>query len=618
MGDWLVEPSLNRVSRDGVPLHLRPQLIDLLVFLTDRPGRVVSKQEILDGVWPGQVVSESALTACVTELRHAIGDTGPHPRLIENFAKRGYRLNLPSDEPVKSASASASGKEGRTRRWSLAGILALGLVTLAAAEWRLASHDRSESGRAALQSIAVLPFANLTGDPAQEYFVDGITEALASELGHSSPFEVVSGITASRDKNAQKSTREIARDLGGLDGLLEGSVMRSGDRVRVRVHLVDAYTDRWLWTETFDRSVGDILGLYADIAAAVTDQMASPARAAARHAGHRVNAAAYDRFLQGVYFRHGWMGGGCLKAEPLLRDAIALDPDFAEAYAELAFCYVFPDRVLRPGWETAPLAREAITRALSLDDSLAPAYVMLAAEKRTYEFDREGAIRAVRRALDLNPSVPEAHVLYGETLYGSGAYNAGLDQIREGLRLDPMSLDNLTALGFALRNTRHFDEAVAQFRSVLAREPAWATARFWMAESYADAGRDDEAAAEYLAFLRSALVPARVRAVTDLLERRRRQSGMQAFWRAELAVAEEEAARPGTVWARPWLRYCGPYYMARRYARLHDSERALASLEQAFTYRHHLMAMLDVEPLFDALQPDPRFQDLRRRVGLAH
>jgi tetratricopeptide (TPR) repeat protein len=204
-------------------------------------------------------------------------------------------------------------------------------------------------------------------------------------------------------------------------------------------------------------------------------------------------------------------------------------------------------------------------------------------------------------------------MVLGELLYASGRVEEGLSHLREALRLDPLSLDHQVAFGFALRNTRRVNEAILQLQHALVRDPSWHTARLWLAEAYGDAGRHDEAVSEYVKFLRdAALQPERAAMLTEGLLAAYGRSGWRAFWLAELRIAEEEQS----AWRDPYVRYCGPYYMARRYARLDDRDRAIESLERAYVDRHHLMVFLDVEPIFDRLRADARFQDLRRRVGL--
>jgi len=325
---------------------------------------------------------------------------------------------------------------------------------------------------------------------------------------------------------------------------------------------------------------------------------------------------AYDAYLQGVSASRRWQAGGCLEAERHLTEAIAIDPTLADAYAHLADCYTFPDRTRRPGWETFPKARAAVARALALDPDAALAHVVQGRIHLLDEFDWAAAEREFRKAVELNPTDSQALIAYGELLYASGRVEPGLASMRDALRLDALNMDHQTGYGFALRSLRRFDEAAEQFRRTLEEDPRWTSARFWLACTEADRGRQDAAVTEYLAFLAQVVVPGRVDRVGEQLARAYRDGGWLTFWREEAALAEEDNRAPGSVWRAPASYYSGPFSMARRYARVGDRTAALDWLEKAFTYRHHLMPFIGLEPLFDTLHEEPRFRVLRRKVGL--
>ncbi len=328
-----------------------------------------------------------------------------------------------------------------------------------------------------------------------------------------------------------------------------------------------------------------------------------------------VDPRAYDEYLQGLHYRREWQAGGCSVAVLHLQRAIAIDPRFADAYTQLGFCYAIPDRIRRAGSETAPKARAALTRALALDDRSTLAHAMLARVKLTYDYDWAAAAAECRRVAQLTPD-SQADVNCGELLYLTGHPDEGLALIREGRQLDPLNMDQQVAYGFGLRNVRRFDDAVGQLQHAIEQDPGWASARFWLAYTLADAARRGEAVDEYQRFLALVIVPTRAAEVTATLAETYAADGWRAFWAAELRLAEDDIQAPGAVWRTPNSYYSGPFSMARRYARLGDRERTFVWLENAYQYRHHLMVFLDCEPLFDDLRGDPRFEDLRRRVGL--
>jgi DNA-binding winged helix-turn-helix (wHTH) protein/Tfp pilus assembly protein PilF len=325
--------------------------------------------------------------------------------------------------------------------------------------------------------------------------------------------------------------------------------------------------------------------------------------------------AAYGPYMQGLVASRRWQAGECPNAERYLLEAIAIDPGLADAYAHLAFCYVFPDRMQRPGWETGPKARAAVARALALDPRSSFAHVVAGALALHQDFDWAAAEREFLRAIALDPREPQAQIAYGELLYASGRGERGLDTMRDALAIDPLDMNHQVAFGFALRNAGRFEEAAIQLRRILESDPEWTSAQFWLAYTEFDRGRHDAAVAEYLAFLERVVVADRLDGVVDSLRNAYRRGGWRGFWRRELEWAEEDNRASGTVWRRPGSYYAGPFSMARRYARLGETQAALDWLEKALAYRHHLMVFIALEPLFRPLRPEPRFIALRKRVG---
>jgi TolB-like protein/DNA-binding winged helix-turn-helix (wHTH) protein/Tfp pilus assembly protein PilF len=599
------------VRRAGLPVPLQEQPLRILLRLLETPGHLVTREELRQQLWATDtfVDFEHGLNAAIRRLRGALGDSADTPRFIETVPRRGYRFIANIDHEQADPP-----QDRQPRRWTaafvLGGIALVVLIGLPA--------SRRPGPAATMESVAVLPFENLTGDPKQDYFVDGLTEAVASELARSTPARVVSGISSVQYKHVTKPARVIARELGGVAGLIEGTVTHDGDRVRVTVDLIDPKTDVRVWAESYQRDVSDIFALYRDVARAVAPALHTATSVPRRSVSEvrPIEPDAYDAFLQGLYFRRRWQAGGCLQAEPYLQRAVALDPMFADAYAQLAYCYVFPDRTMRPGWQTGPQARALVARALELDGTSALAHAMLGRISLHFDFDWVAAQREFERAIDLNPAEPVGHESYGELLYASGRDDQGLKSVREALRLDPLSADFQTAYGFALRSVGRFDQAISQLQRVVEHEPNWAMARFWLAYTYADAGRRDEAVGEYLRFLEQVITPERASEIEKRLAETYRQSGWEPFWRQELRLAEEDLRTPGSIWRASNSYYSGPFSMARRYARVGDRDRAIEWLEKAYTYRHHLMFVIDRELLFADLRNDARFQDIRRRVGL--
>jgi DNA-binding winged helix-turn-helix (wHTH) protein/tetratricopeptide (TPR) repeat protein len=327
--------------------------------------------------------------------------------------------------------------------------------------------------------------------------------------------------------------------------------------------------------------------------------------------GAHIVPSAYDEYMQGVRYRRQWQAGGCPEAVTHLRRAVAIDPSIADAYVQLAFCYAAPDRMHVPGAEAAPVARAALARALALDARSALAHSTLAYVKLVYDYDWDGARAECAVAMTLAPD-GQADINCGELAYLTGHVDEGLARIREGVRRDPLNLDQQVAYGFALRNVGQFDEAIAQFRRILQYDAQWPSARFWLAYTLADRNRPDEAIPEYLEFLRLVVLEDRVDEVTSSLGVARRAGGADRFWRDELRLADDHIENRRAVWRQSNAFYSGPYSMARRCARVGDTRNAIAWLRRAYDYRHHLMVFVDREPLFVRFRETPSSQSYAR------
>jgi serine/threonine-protein kinase len=460
---------------------------------------------------------------------------------------------------------------------------------------RLLGHARSPQ----IQSLAVLPLKNLTSDPEQEYFVQGMHEALTTELSKISGLRVISRSSAMRYKERDKSLPEIARQLN-VDALVEGSVLRAGERVRVTAQLIAAQPERHLWADAYDRELRDILLLTSEVARTIADKIKvklTSAEQARLALARPVNPAAYEFYLKGRYHWNKRTPEGFQKAAEHFQQAIELDPSFALAYAGLA-----DNWLVQPSWdilsprEAYPRAKAAAERALGIDASLAEPYAALGGIRWMYQWDWEGAEQGYRRALELNPNYATAHHWYAWSLATSGRHNESIAEMKRAQELDPLSLIITVDLGRMYYLARHYDEAKEAIRKALEMEPNFAAAHIVLGLVHLATGRAQEAVAAF-------------RDQGDL-----RDHLAQAY---ALAGNREEARRLlEQLEKESKERYVPATSMAVIYGRLGEKDRAFEWLEKSLEQRAWMAAQMKVEPRFDPLRDDPRFHDLMRRIGL--
>jgi serine/threonine-protein kinase len=496
------------------------------------------------------------------------------------------------------------------RRYARAADLLAELKTLAAAAdpSSAAAHAAGEAGgRERIESLAVLPLENLSGDPAQEFFVDGMTEALIADLAKIGTLRVISRTSVMRFKGVRRPLPEIARELR-VDAIMEGTVVRGGDRVRISAQLIDARTDTHLWAQSYERPMSDVLALQSEVARAVATEVQvklSPQADARLGRAHRVDPEAHDAYLRGRYCWNRRGEEDLRRAVDYFRSAIDRDPAYALAYVGLAdaynlqgfFTYVAPK-------EAFPRARAAALKALEMDDGLAEAHVSLAYATFYHDWDWEAAEAGFRRAIAMNPNYSVGHQWYMNLLSAQGRFDEALREALKTRELDPLSIITSAAIVWCYYYMRDPERASAQIDAAIEMDPKWPIGYLWSAWVHQLAGRHDEAVGE--------------------LEKAVALSGgvplMRAFLAHGLAAAgrrEEAATTADAVLELSATRYVSPYVIALVWAALGDKDRAFAWLEKALDDRAHWLVFLDVDPRLDPLRSDSRFAGLRRRVGPA-
>lgn len=489
--------------------------------------------------------------------------------------------------------------------WLMAGVAvalfaALAVLNIGAVREKLLGKGTAPR----IESIAVLPLENLSGDPEQEYLADGMTETLIAHLAKISRLRVISRTSVMRYKGTNKVLPEIARELGA-DALIEGSVMRSGSRIRITAQLIDAPRDKHLWGESYERDLSDVLVLQSEVARAIAHEInikLTPQDQTRLGTARPVNPETYELYLKGRYYWNKMSGGNIERAAAYFSKAIALDGSYAPVYVGLADCYVSQaDLGNLPPSEVYGRARAATLRALEIDNGLAEAHASLAVIRADYDWDWKGAGTEFQRALELDPKQVNAHQWHAVFLAKLGRFKEAFSEIEIAKELDPLSLPVATSAGSILRYARRYDEAIEELRRAIDLEPSFKLTHVELAQVYELKGMFQEAASEW--------------STVDVL------SGNPKLELHYAAVRDAAGYQRSTQLWIEHLResskreYTSPMGMAVAYARLAKAEQALAWLEEAYRRRDPGLSALKVEPLFDFLRSNPRFQDLLRRMN---
>jgi TolB-like protein/DNA-binding winged helix-turn-helix (wHTH) protein/Flp pilus assembly protein TadD len=610
-GVFEVDLQSGELRKRGVKLKLPEQPFQALTMLLERPNEVVTRDEMQRSLWPeGTFVDfDRGLNKAINRLRDVLGDDADSPRFIETLPQRGYRFIAPVELAVFGLMAAPSvepphGASWR-RRWLL---IAMGMLLLVACPLALnlgGIRDRflTPSAQSRIQSLAVLPLENLSGDPTQEYFADGITDEMITEIAKIASLRVISRTSVMPYKASRKPLQVIAKELG-VDAVLEGTVLHAGQKVRITAQLIQARDDRHLWSEKYDRDLKDILAIQGEVAQAVAGQVRAkltPEQRADFARSRPVNPQAYEAYLEGSFLRAS-SPQGLEKSVALFTKAIEIDPAYAQGYAGLATSYcalgIFG---LRPSAEAYSKAKSAVRKALELDELSAEAHNALADIRKGYDWDWVGAEAEYKRALELNPSYAFARRWYAEFLSKMGRHEEAISEARRAREDDPVSGGN-TVLAMVLYRARKYDEAQAVCRKVLELHADHATALWFLALSHEQQGKLPEAIAE--------------------LEKAMSASGGAPLYRALLGnaygLSGKRAKALDTLDDLKTLSkrtYVSPLDFAVVHTGLGDRDSAFQWLEQA--YRERAMRIQELNsPMFDSLRPDPRFEDLIRRIGL--
>ena len=607
------------LRKHGSVVRLQPQPFKVLVFLVSHAGQTVTRQELQEAVWEeGTFVDfEHGLNFCIKQIRIALGDDAQSPRLIETLPRRGYRfIGKIEMSEVENANGSTAPQaissvadldkaifvDAAQHRMKAAArpaiITAIGLAVLIAGYfgWRRLNTTAAPPPKV---MIAVLPFENLSGDSDQDYFSDGMTEEMIARLGGLHPLSlgVIARTSSMTYKGVSADITRIGRELG-VDFVVEGSVRREQDRVRITAQLIQVSDQTHLWSESFDRPSGDVLKVQSEVADRITHALAIrliPEKGST--STHSASSDAVDAYLRGRYLWNKGDRESARRSLEYFQQAIERDPNYAAAFCGLADSY----RVLGLFYamlpaDSYPKAKEAALRAIQLDPQSASAYVSLGTIKFRYEWKWEEAERDFVRAIEINPSLGIAHHDYGWFLVAMERFDEGIDHMKLAQRLDPLSPLANSDVGWVYLMARRYDEAIEQINRTLELEPAFGSALACLERAYALKGQTQLALETLLKEMKED--GARFRgsdpAETMMVLYRRRLEQRLPLMKTSLVP---------------------PYTAAMTCVAAGELEQALTFLERAYSERDPMLVAVRTDPAFDELRGNPRFGDLLRRIG---
>jgi TolB-like protein/Tfp pilus assembly protein PilF len=448
-GAFEVDLRTGGLTKRGLRQNLQEQPFKVLAMLLERPGELVTREELRDRIWTHTVVDfDHGINKAINKIREAFGDSASHPRFVETVARRGYRF--------------------------LADVTALDVG--------------NPEHATAIRSIAVLPLEDLSGDSSQDYFADGMTDELIMSLGQISALRVISRTSVMSYKSVRKPLPEIAKELG-VEAVVEGTVLRSGARVRIAAQLIEAPTDKRIWARSYEEDFRDMIGLQHRVARNIAEQVrATLSRREEAHleSGKRIDPTAYEAYLRGRFFWNKRTEDGLRKAISSFNQAIEADPTYAQPYAGLADSYALSgdwQHGMLPPKDAFPRARAAADQALALDDSLGEAHASLAFALDLYFWDWSAAEIEHKRAIALNPNYATAHQWYAWHLIVTGKNREALDELRKAASLDPLSLSIGADLADALCIAHLDQESVEQSRSILEMDPNFALGHYQLGQA---------------------------------------------------------------------------------------------------------------------------------------
>ena len=623
-GAFELDLMTGELKKHGIRVRLQEQPSRALQLLLQNPGEVVTREELQKHLWPtGTFVDfDRSLNRAIVRLRQSLGDESEAPRYIETVPRRGYRFltgvrtvthvngqTRPRSELLAAGPANSpppsSVTTSRTR--FVLHIIAIVAVTLAAAASLLPGPIASVlSWRQGLRirSVAVLPLKNLSGDSAQDYFADGITDEITTNLARINSLRVVSATTSRKYRETGNSLQQIARELN-VDAVVEGSIARSGSRIRVNAQLIDAHNDAHVWAQIYERDAGEILEIQDSIALEVANQVHANLSREERESFDLLKTVvpdAYDAYLRGRNELGKQRQEALRKGLEYFQQSVALDRLYAPAYSGMADAYsLLANYGGMPPNEAFSRAKSSALKALDLDHTLAEGHTSLAYVRHHFDWDWAGAEEEYKQSIQLDHSNAITHLRYAEFLSNEGRHDEAIREVRLAHELAPRSLVVQSNIGRLLYYARRYDEAITELKVILADDSKRVYARIYLALCYEQKQMYPEALAEFQQ-VATAFNGQEGVGIAHLY------ASMGKAEDARRIVSVQEQPPPDGV--QDW------FYVAGVYAQLGDKDNAFLWLERAYENRDFFLTLIKVDPQMDLLRSDPRFQDLLTRIAL--
>ena len=612
-GPFRLNVETGELWKRGMKIRLQGQALQILLCLVEESGRFRTREELRSRLWPnGTFVDfDHSLNVAVNRLRERLGDSAENPHYIETVPGVGYRFLVPAETAQAPASESREAREKpAAKKRRIAGpAMASSCAILAAAVggfiWNRVVHPATEAKGPQIDSIAVLPLASLGRDGGDEYFADGMTEELITELARKDSFRVISRTSIMRYKRTALPLPEIGHELN-VEALVEGTVRRSGDRVRITVQLIRTSPEQHIWADAFEGDIRDVLNLQRDMAREIVARIQSKIGtepAASSDSNKRLDRETYEDYLRGRYFLARRNSEAMNKAVGYFEQAVRRDPQYAQAYSGLAIAYdLLGTYELLPPDKSFPKVKEFASKALRLDNTLSEAYTARATAASFWEFNWQAAERDFQRAIALDPNSAIAHHWYGEHLINIGKADRAISELKRARELDPLSLPVNSTLGRVYRDARRYSEAVEQCKKTLELDPNFSMGHWCLGQAYVSERQYSMAIPELEHANRLGTTPL----MASDLGYAYAAVGRNAEAKAILLRLERKAQSA----------YVPPYLIATIHGALKERAEAFKWLERAYDERDSHITYLALDPEMDSLRSDPRFRLLVRRLHI--